>query len=50
MENVNFDVACNVTDCRYNHRGCNCTLERIQVGCACDDKRCTCCESFAEKF
>lgn len=32
MENVNKDIACDVATCKYNHRGCNCTLEHIKVG------------------
>lgn len=49
MENVNYDIACDVANCKYNHRGCNCTLEHIKVGCTCNQVDCTCCESYSEK-
>lgn len=49
MENINFGIACDVAKCRYNHNGCNCTLDKIHVGCTCDSESCTCCESYDEK-
>lgn len=49
MENINFGIACEVTGCKYNHNGCNCTLDKIQVGCTCDSEHCTCCESYADR-
>lgn len=33
MDNVNKGVACDVTNCKYNSEGVNCTLNKIQVGC-----------------
>lgn len=50
MENVNFGIGCDVTSCKYNHDGCNCTLNKIQVGCTCGGDACTCCESYSEKM
>lgn len=50
MENVNHDIACNVDTCKHNYHGCNCKLEKITVGCACDSSSCTCCESYDEKI
>ena len=50
MENVNNDICCDVAKCKYNHAGCNCTLDRIQVGCSCNSTECTCCESYQEKI
>lgn len=50
MENVNYDIACDVCTCKHNYNGCNCTLQHIQVGCSCDRKDCTCCESYSEKI
>ena len=32
MDNVNKGVACDVTNCKYNSEGVNCTLNKIQVG------------------
>jgi len=49
MENVNYDIACDVSKCKYNHAGCNCTLDHIKVGCTCNSVECTCCESYSEK-
>lgn len=49
MENINFGIACDVDMCRYNHDGCNCTLDKIQVGCTHDGQQCTCCKSYIEK-
>lgn len=49
MENVNHGIACDVSKCKYNHAGCNCTLDHIKVGCTCDQVECTCCESYSEK-
>ena len=49
MENVNFDIACNVDICAYNHDGCNCTLDKIQVGCVGSGEQCTCCKSYKRK-
>ncbi|MDE7453836.1 MAG: DUF1540 domain-containing protein [Clostridia bacterium] len=48
MKSVNHDIACNVKGCKFNSKGCNCTLDKITVGCACGDT-CTCCESYSEK-
>ena len=48
MDNVNKGVACDVTNCKYNSEGVNCTLNKIQVGCG--NEQCTCCESVAEKY
>lgn len=48
MENVNNKIACDVAGCKYNHAGCNCTLDHIKVGCSCGAE-CTCCESYSEK-
>lgn len=48
MENINFGIACDVTKCKFNHSGCNCTLDKIQVGCTCDNEHCTCCKSYEE--
>ncbi len=52
MENINFGIACDVEKCKYNHNGCNCTLDKIHVGtdCNCDSDKCTCCESFCNKY
>lgn len=52
MENINFGIACDVSTCKHNHNGCNCTLDKIQVGntCSCDDEYCTCCKSYSDKF
>ncbi|MDE5721766.1 MAG: DUF1540 domain-containing protein [Clostridia bacterium] len=50
MDNVNFDIACNVNKCVHNHNGCNCSLNSIKVGCTCDSEVCTCCESYSEKI
>ena len=49
MENVNHNIACDVANCKYNHRGCNCTLDHIKVGCTCNKVDCTCCESYSEQ-
>ncbi len=48
MENINYDIACNVSSCRHNYKGCNCTLDKITVGCACHEDDCTCCKSYSE--
>lgn len=50
MENVNYDIACDVSTCKHNYQGCNCTLESIKVGCTCSQGNCTCCDSFSEKL
>lgn len=50
MNNVNNDIACDVSSCKYNYQGCNCTLEKIKVGCTCHDDNCTCCDSYSEKM
>ena len=52
MENINFGIACDVSTCKHNHNGCNCTLDKIQVGntCNCDDEYCTCCKSYSDRF
>ncbi len=31
MENINKGVSCNVCDCVYNEKGCNCNREKIEV-------------------
>ncbi|HIU80329.1 MAG TPA: DUF1540 domain-containing protein [Candidatus Coproplasma excrementipullorum] len=49
MENINFGIACDVNMCKYNHDGCNCTLDKIQVGNTCEGKECTCCKSYISK-
>ncbi len=49
METINFGIACDVSKCKYNHNGCNCTLDKIHVGCACDGDHCTCCQSYSDK-
>lgn len=49
MDKVNHGIACDVDTCKYNHSGCNCTLDHIKVGCACNSDVCTCCESYSEK-
>ena len=49
MENINFGIACDVNMCKYNHDGCNCTLDKIQVGDTCEGKECTCCKSYISK-
>lgn len=49
MENINHDIACEVSSCKFNHAGCNCTLGHIKVGCSCGRSDCTCCESYSEK-
>ena len=49
MENINFGIACDVNMCKYNHDGCNCTLDKIQVGTTCEGKECTCCKSYIER-
>ena len=50
MENVNHDILCNVDNCKYNHDGCNCTLNKIRVGCTGNGGHdCTCCKSYCEK-
>ncbi len=49
MKSANHDIACNVEGCKFNLNGCNCTLEKITVGCTCDSKVCTCCESYSKK-
>lgn len=49
MENINFGIACDVNMCRYNHDGCNCTLDKIQVGSTHNSEQCTCCRSYIEK-
>lgn len=48
MENINFGIACDVNMCKYNHGGCNCTLDKIQVGCG-ESRESTCCKSYSEK-
>ncbi len=50
MENINFGIACDVDMCKYNHDGCNCTLDKIQVGCTCEGEDCTCCKSYSKKY
>lgn len=49
MENVNYDIVCSVSQCKHNHAGHNCMLNKIEVGCCCDGNHCTCCQSFADK-
>ena len=49
MENINFGIACDVDKCKYNHDGCNCTLDKIRVGCPHEGGGCTCCESYCSK-
>ena len=49
MENINFGIACDVNMCKYNHDGCNCTLDKIQVGTTCEGKECTCYKSYIER-
>jgi hypothetical protein len=48
---VNKGVGCNVTGCRHNYAGTNCTLTTIHVGntCDCDAEKCTCCDSYESK-
>ncbi len=50
MEHINYDIACDVSGCKHNHNGCNCTLEKIHVGCSCKGDTCTCCESYSERI
>ncbi|MBE7089101.1 MAG: DUF1540 domain-containing protein [Clostridiales bacterium] len=50
MNNVNYDIACDVSSCKYNYNSCNCTLQKIQVGCTHERSVCTCCESYAQKI
>lgn len=47
--NVNIDIACDVSNCRHNYQSCNCTLPKIKVGNTCNAEVCTCCQSFSEK-
>ena len=49
MENINFGIACDVDKCKYNHDGCNCTLDKIRVGCPNEGGGCTCCKSYCSK-
>lgn len=49
MENINFGIACDVDKCKYNHDGCNCTLDKIRVGCPHEGGGCTCCKSYCSK-
>ncbi|MCD7728742.1 MAG: DUF1540 domain-containing protein [Clostridia bacterium] len=49
MENVNHGVACEVSNCKYNFGGHDCTLAKIRVGFGCVGEDCTCCESFCEE-
>ena len=44
MENVNFSILCDVTRCKHNSNGKNCTINKIKVTSDCTD--CTCCGSF----
>ncbi len=46
---VNSSIGCNVTECKYNCSGKNCTLSHIHVGCSCSKESCTCCDSFERK-
>lgn len=48
---VNKGVGCNVTGCRHNYAGTNCTLTTIHVGntCDCTAEKCTCCDSYESK-
>ncbi len=48
---TNTCIGCCVTECKYNHCGDYCTLNKIHVGCNCSgsDKSCTCCDSYEKK-
>ena len=45
----NQSIACSVENCRHNNDGKNCCLMNIHVGCSCGEK-CTCCDSYEEKY
>ena len=49
MQNVNSCIGCNVSDCKFNVEGKNCSLSHIHVGCGCSAEQCTCCDSFENK-
>ena len=49
--NINSSIGCEVSACKYNCDGKNCTLDDIRVGnnCNCEDGACTCCENYCKK-
>ncbi len=51
MEQINSGVTCGVTECKYNHDGMACGLNKIHVGndCTCNAEKCTCCDSFCRR-
>lgn len=51
MDKINHAIGCEVSDCKFNCEGKNCTLDRIMVGntCECDAEKCTCCENYRRK-
>ena len=49
MNNVNTCIGCNVSDCKFNVEGKNCSLSHIHVGCGCSQEQQTCCDSFEQK-
>ncbi len=50
MDKINLGISCDVSNCKFNHNGCNCTLDKIHVGCCHDSDNDTCCESFSDKM
>ena len=46
MEKVNCAIGCEVSECVFNSEGKNCTLDRIVVGCGCNEETGTCCEIY----
>ena len=49
MEKVNRAICCEVSECVFNSEGKNCTLDRIVVGCGCNEENCTCCENYKSR-
>ncbi len=50
MDKINLGISCDVSKCKYNHNGCNCTLDKIHVGCCHSGESDTCCESYTDKI
>lgn len=50
MNDINTAIGCDVNSCKFNVEGRNCSLSHIHVGCSCNEKSCTCCDSFQEKI
>ena len=41
-------IKCDVTRCKHNNNGCNCSLSSIKVTC-CSGENCTCCGDYDEE-